>query len=54
MNATPGVNRIMSYEIDTIEMKDHLKMIDTDLLVFNRPKHFIGSSGSVLASEYMS
>ena len=53
VNATSGVNRIMSFEIETIEMKDHLKMTDSDLLVFNRPKHFIGSNGSVWASEYM-
>lgn len=47
VNATPGVNRIMSYEVEEINSKDQVKMTDSDVIVFNRPEHFIGSNGSL-------
>ena len=54
VNATPGVNRIMNYEINKeMGSKDQLKMTDTEVAEFNRPKNFVGSNGSVWASEYM-
>ena len=54
VNATPGVNRIILYEINKeLGSKDQLKMTDTEVVVFNRPKNFVGSNGFVWASEYM-
>ena len=53
VNATPGVNRIIKYEIEEQGGNRNLKMTDSDVVVLNRPKHFIGSNGSVWASEFM-
>eukprot|EP00794_Sanderia_malayensis_P003753 gene3753-4275_t len=53
VNATPGVNRIMEYKIEEQDGKPNLKLTDSDVVVFNRPKHFVGSNGSVWASEFM-
>ena len=48
VNATPGVNRIILYEINKeLGSKDQLKITDTEVVVFNRPKNFVGSNGSV-------
>ena len=52
VNATPGVNRMISYEVEEIDSKDQLKLTDSDVIVFNRPKYFIRSNGSLWASEY--
>ena len=43
----------MSYEVEEIDSKDQLKLTESDVIVFNRPKYFIGSNGSGWASEYM-
>ena len=53
VNATPGVNRVVSFEIQEIDNTMKVKSSKDNTVVFNRPKHFIGSSGSVWASEYM-
>ena len=47
INTTPGVNRIMKYEIEEQGRNPDLKMTDSDVVVFNRLKHFVGSNGSV-------
>ena len=52
VNATPGVNRIFMYQLSMIGGEQKLKMTDDDVVVFNRPKFFVGSNGSVWASEY--
>ncbi len=44
----------MSYEINKeLGSKYQLKMTDSEVVVFNRPKNFVGSNGSVWALEYM-
>ena len=54
VNATPGVSRFMSYEvIKEDQVKEVIKIVESDIVVFNRPKEFVGSSSSVWASEYM-
>ena len=53
VNATPGVNRIMNYELEEVDGSSKIKIVEDDTLVFNRPKFFVGSSGTVWASEYM-
>lgn len=54
VNATPGVSRFMTYGLmKDGNGKDVIKIEDSDVIVFNRPKAFVGSSGSVWASEYM-
>lgn len=53
VNVTPGVTRIFSYELQTIDGKEQLKMNDDNAIVFNRPKFWIGSGGTVWASEFM-
>ena len=52
VNATPGVNRIMKYELQEVAGDVKLKLRDDATIVFNRPKHFEGSSGTVWASEF--
>ena len=53
VNATPGVNRIMDFELKDFENDTKIKLVEDETVVFNRPKYFIGSSGSVWASEFM-
>jgi hypothetical protein len=53
VNVTPGVNRIMDFELKDVDNETKIKMTDDNTVVFNRPKHFIGSNGSVWASEFM-
>ncbi len=53
VNATPSVNRIMKLELQEVEGSQKIKIAKDDTVVFNRPKYFVGSSGSVWASEYM-
>jgi hypothetical protein len=53
VNVTPGVNRIMDFELKYVDNETNVKMTDDNTVVFNRPKHFIGSNGSVWASEFM-
>ena len=54
LNATPGVSQFMSYEvINEDQVKEIIKIVESDIVVFNRPKAFVGSSSSVWASEYM-
>ena len=54
VNATPGVSWFMKYEvIKEDQVKETIKIVESDVVVFNRPKAFVGSSGSVWASEYM-
>ena len=53
VNATPGVNRIMDFELKDVDNETKIKITDDNTVVFNRPKHFIGSNGSVWASEFM-
>lgn len=54
VNATPGVSWFMKYEvIKEDQVKEIIKIVESDVVVFNRPKAFVGSSGSVWASEYM-
>eukprot|EP00794_Sanderia_malayensis_P016502 gene16502-18142_t len=43
----------MEYKIEEQDGKPNLKLTDSDVVVFNRPKHFVGSNGSVWASEFM-
>ena len=54
VNATPGVSRFMSYEvIKEDQVKEIIKIVESGVVVFNRPKAFVGSSGSMWVSEYM-
>ncbi|CAB4002132.1 RNA-directed DNA polymerase from transposon X-element [Paramuricea clavata] len=53
VNATPSVNRIMKLDLQEVEGSQKIKIAKDDTVVFNRPKYFVGSSGSVWASEYM-
>lgn len=53
VNATPGVNRIMNYELEEVDGSSKIKIVEDDTLVFNRPKFFVRSSGTVWTSEYM-
>lgn len=52
VNATPGVNRVISFEIQPINDDMKVKIDNDNTVVFNCPKHFVGSSGTVWASEY--
>ena len=46
VNATPSVSRFLWYEMQPDKDDNrHLKLADSEVVVFNRPKHFIGSSG---------
>lgn len=53
VNATPGVNRIMTFELQNVNSDIKIRIADDNTVVFNRPKFFVGSSGSVWASEFM-
>lgn len=53
VNATPGVNRVMNYQLEEVDDSCKIKIVEDDTIVFNRPKFFVGSSGAVWASEYM-
>jgi hypothetical protein len=53
VNVTPGVNRVMSYKLEEVDGSSKIKIVEDDTIVFNRPKFFVGSSGTVWASEYM-
>ena len=53
VNATPGVNRVMSYELTRIDNELKIKIANDSTIVYNRPKFFVGSNGSVWSSEFM-
>ena len=53
VNITPGTYRIMSKKITTIDGNDEIEIVEDARYVFVRPKYFVGSSGSVWASEFM-
>ena len=53
VNITPGTYRIMSKKISTIDENDEIEVVEDACYVFVRPKYFVGSSGSVWASEFM-
>ena len=50
---TPCVTRILSCELRNIEGKERLRIKDDNVIVFNRPKFWVGSGGTVWASEFM-
>ena len=43
----------MDFELKDVENDTKIKLVEDQTVVFNRPKHFIGSNGSVWASEFM-
>ncbi len=43
----------MDFELKDVEHDTKIKLVEDQTVVFNRPKHFIGSNGSVWASEFM-
>ena len=53
VNITPGTYRIMSKKIQEIDRQQEIEITDDATYVFVRPKYFLGSSGSVWASEFM-
>jgi hypothetical protein len=54
VNVTPGTHRVMSKEVININGKEEIRLINDTTFVFARSKHFVGSSGTVWASEFMS
>ena len=53
VNQTPASFRCIKKHIETIQGKDELISDQDQSLVIIRPKYYIGSSGSVWASDYM-
>ena len=53
VNVTPATHRVMTKETLNIDGKEEIKIVDDLALVFARSKHFVGSSGTVWASEFM-
>ena len=54
VNITPGTYRIMSEMIqEIIDGQQEIQITDDATYVFVKPKYFLGSSGSVWASEFM-
>ena len=51
VNATPGVNRVMNFELQEIKGEQKVKMTNDETVIFNRPKYFVGSSGAVSANK---
>ena len=53
VNVTPSGYRIMEKRVKTINDKSETEIIADSCYVFVRPKYFLGSSGTVWASEIM-
>lgn len=53
VNQTPASFRLIKQHIENIQEKDELMSDQDQSLVINRPKYFIGSGGSLWASDYM-
>ena len=53
VNITLVIYRVMSKKITTIDGSDEIEIVEDACYVFVRPKYFVGSSGSVWASEFM-
>ena len=53
VNVTPGTHRVLSKEVININGKEEIKLTNDTTFVFARSKHFVGSSGTVWASEFM-
>ena len=53
MNVTPGTHRIMKKEVHEVDGKEEIKTFDEQTFVYLRSKYFVGSSGSVWASEFI-
>ncbi|CAB4016336.1 RNA-directed DNA polymerase from transposon X-element [Paramuricea clavata] len=51
---TPRTHRVMSKEVININEKEEIRLINDTTFVFARSKHFVGSSDTVWASEFMS
>lgn len=48
VNATPDMSRFMSYNvIKEDQVKEIIKIAESDVIIFNKLKAFAGSSGSV-------
>ena len=47
VNVTPGVTRIFSYKLRNNEGKEQLRIKDDNAVVFNHPKFWVGSAGTV-------
>ena len=54
VNVVPSTYRFMSKEIKEIDQKKETQITNDSCSVFFRPKYFLGSSGTVWASEFMS
>lgn len=53
VNVTPATYRVMTKEVQNQEDKEVIVRTEDDTMVSLRPKHFVGSSGSVWFSEQM-
>ena len=53
VNLTPDLYRIMSKKITTIDGNDEIEIVEDACYAFVWPKYFVGTSGSVWASEFM-
>ena len=53
VNVVPATYRIMSKEVKAIDGKSVTQIIGDSCSVFMRPKYFLGSSGTIWASEFM-
>ena len=53
VNQTPASFRFIKQHIENIQEKDELMSDQDQSLVIIRPKYFIGSGGSLWASDYM-
>lgn len=53
VNQTPASFRLIKQHIENIQEKDELMSDQDQRLVIIRPKYFIGSGGSLWASDYM-
>lgn len=53
VNQTPASFRLIKQHIENIQEKDELMSDQDPSLVIIRPKYFIGSGGSLWASDYM-
>ncbi len=53
VSVTAATHRFMTKSIKSLNGKDEICIVEDDTVVYVRPKHFVGSSGSVWASEAM-
>lgn len=53
VNVVPSPYRFIAKEIKIIDGKNETQIISNSCSVFFRPKYFLGSSGTVWASEFM-